>query len=146
MFRFIPAVWRYKCLILLFTAAGAGDGWSAVRLIAPQSEARAIILVKAGDVAGAGPIQPTELYSSQTWQELLWTQLVLPLVVREFHLARRSDAAGERAAVESLAERLELRLDHNGDFLRVSLVGSDPERTANVLNAILESSSRPPRS
>lgn len=138
MFRFAPALWRYRWLVLGITAAGFGAGWSALPPIAPQYEAHATIGVAAADASALGPIQPTKLSSSGSWLELLRTEQLLSPVVREFHLARRSDAQSEREAVESLAGRLRVTVDGGSDLLRVSLVGSDPERTATVLNAVVE--------
>lgn len=140
MLRFSPALRRYRWLIPSTTLAGFGAGWSALPLIEPRYEARATVLVQARDVLHTGPILRAELSASRsyTWPELLRTNAVLAPVVRELRLARGSDAEGEREAVESLAERLRVREDGGSDRLSVSLVGSDPDRTATVLNAVVE--------
>ena len=43
MFRFTPAVWRYKWLILSITMVGTGAGSAALPLIAPRYEAHATV-------------------------------------------------------------------------------------------------------
>ncbi len=140
MFRFTLALWRYRWLILCITSAGFGAGWSALPLIAPHYEARATLRVQAGDVRHTGLTLRAGPASSRSWSwpELLRTNAVLAPVVREFQLAGGSDAESEREAVESLAERLRVREEGGSGLLRVYLVGSDPERTATVLNAVVE--------
>jgi uncharacterized protein involved in exopolysaccharide biosynthesis len=137
MLRFTPALWRYRWLILSITLAGLGAGWSALGLIEPRYEARATVLVQAVEAPGARPLRPEDPLSSRSLQELLKTGLVLAPVVNEFHLAHGSDAGSEWEAVESLAERLRVWQDDSGDLLNVSLVGSDPEQTTTVLNAVV---------
>jgi uncharacterized protein involved in exopolysaccharide biosynthesis len=139
--RFTPALWRYKWLIPSITLAGFGAGWSAIPLVEPRYEARATLLVRAVEASSTLPIRPEKLpLSSRSLQELLKTNRVLAPVVQEFHLAHGSDAQSEREAVESVAERLRLRVrqDDSGDLLSVVLVGSAPEQTATVLNAVVE--------
>jgi len=138
MLRFTPALRRYKWLILSITLAGFGASWSALPLIEPRYEARATVQVLAVEVPGARPVRPDNPLSSSSLQELVKTGLVLAPVVNEFRLARGPDAESEREAVESLAERLRVWQDDSSDLLSVSLVGSDPDRTATVLNAIVE--------
>lgn len=58
--RFVPSLWRYKWLILLITAAGAGVGWSVARQTEPEYEARAITVVQVADGSGAATVRVTE--------------------------------------------------------------------------------------
>lgn len=138
MLRFAPSLWRYKWLILLITAAGAGAGWSVVRLMAAPYEARATILVEADDGQGPGPIRPPQPFAYPDWWRLLRSELVLAPVVTGFTAWAPTAAASERAAVESLAERLAMSREPGAPILRVSLVGSDPERTAVELGAVVD--------
>ena len=43
-----------------------------------------------------------------------------------------------RDAARRLRDRLQPRMDRQGNFLHLSLSGVDPERIASVLNAVLE--------
>lgn len=72
--RHFAAIKRFKWIILLLGVLGLGGGYAATRIIDPQYEVRATILLEQGSGAQGrdrGPIRGEQLLKESGWQDLL---------------------------------------------------------------------------
>lgn len=85
--RYLAAVYRFKWLVLLLTAIGFGGGYLATRLLEPEYEVQATILLEQGTaVQGGGPIRAQELLQASGWQDLVRSYAIADPVVTELGL------------------------------------------------------------
>jgi tyrosine-protein kinase Etk/Wzc len=90
MRRSIGAIFRYKWLIAVITAASVAAGSKLKGRFAPEYEVegRVWIAPTSGDGTGArnGPVQASALLPSNSWSDLLVSYAVVAGAVRELHL------------------------------------------------------------
>src|SRR5688500_10175530 len=79
--RYIAACLRYKWMILLLIAAGAGAGVVGSRFIDPEYQATATVWISEGPAGEQGPIRAQEILSARAWPELLKSYAILDKVV-----------------------------------------------------------------
>lgn len=87
--RYLAAINRFKWLILLLTALGAGLGVAATRFITPEYEVQATVLLEQGTAVNGqnrGPIQAEELLKASGWQDLMRSFAVSDPVVNSLAL------------------------------------------------------------
>lgn len=107
---------------LLVGVLGAYAAWTRME-VAYTAEGRLEIAEQVQDDAGA-------------WLELLRSYEVLDQVVLENQLQR--SAQDVREASRELRDRLVAVVDVDGRLVRVQLTGSDPERTAAIVNSVMQ--------
>ncbi|UCF19815.1 MAG: polysaccharide biosynthesis tyrosine autokinase [Gemmatimonadota bacterium] len=97
--RYVAALLRYKWLVVLVTVVGTAVGIGATRLIDPEYEAQAKVLIESRDRNDlrTGAIRPSELFQSQAgYIELLYTtDLVLSPVAEQLQLYLRYTIPGD---------------------------------------------------
>lgn len=86
--RPIAAIRRYKWLILVIIALSIGAGVAATRLVTPQYEVRASIMITEDSPMEnrSGPIRSAGLLSSDDWTQLLKSFTIMDAVVRRLSL------------------------------------------------------------
>jgi uncharacterized protein involved in exopolysaccharide biosynthesis len=112
--RYMAAVSRFKWLILALAVLGGAAGWGATKVIDPEYEVSATILLEQGtgtkgNERDRGPIQAEELLKSSGWQDLLRSYAIADPVVTNLGLfvepARSADSTvfrGFRAEQQKL--------------------------------------------
>src|SRR3989441_400465 len=121
--RYWSAIVRYRWWVLLGTGLGLTGGFAAGRLLKPQYRAQATVWIDAANNrpdASRGPIRQGQLLEPYAWVDLLQSYAVL-------------DDAARR-----LSEDLGVKLDANGNFMRLELAGTDPNIIAAVVNAVAQ--------
>jgi len=71
--------------------------------------------------------------------ELLRSPVIIDPVVRKPEIAKLPEIAAERDAAKWLAEELDIRSVGESEFLRVAIATTDPEHSAAIVNAVIES-------
>lgn len=85
--RYVAAINRFKWLVLLLAGLGVGGGFLATRLLTPEYEVQATILLEQGTaVQGGGPIRAQELLQASGWQDLVRSYAIADPVVTELGL------------------------------------------------------------
>src|SRR5262245_42914719 len=92
--RPVAAIRRYKWLMLAVMILSAGAGVAATRVVTPQYEVRASIMIAAQspmDNQRTGPIRAGELLNADDWAGLLRSFVITDEVVRELSLYLQID-------------------------------------------------------
>ncbi len=92
--RPVAAIRRYKWLMLAVMILSAGAGVAATRVVTPQYEVRASIMIAAQspmDNQRTGPIRAGELLNADDWAGLLRSFVITDAVVRELSLYLQID-------------------------------------------------------
>jgi polysaccharide biosynthesis transport protein len=89
--RYLSALRRFKWLVLLCAIIGTGAGVGATRILLPQYEVQARVLLEQGSSAGrgedrGGPIKALELFGEAGFRELLTSFMVVDPVVTQLSL------------------------------------------------------------
>lgn len=87
--RPIAAVRRYKWLMLAVIALATGAGFAATRLITPEYEVLARVIVSSDgpmDSRSAGPIRSASLFGADDWTQLLKSGAIADAVARKLSL------------------------------------------------------------
>jgi capsular exopolysaccharide synthesis family protein len=87
--RYLAAINRFKWLIALFVMLGAGGGYAASKMVTPEYEVNATIILEMGmgtNQDRSGPIQAAGLLEASGWQDLLRSYAVADPVVNELSL------------------------------------------------------------
>jgi capsular exopolysaccharide synthesis family protein len=118
--RYRAAIWRYKWLVLLFTAVGAGIGVGVARRIRPTYDVHATLWLsdnrKSGDAT-----RNLELVNNSSWIDLLRSYAILERVARRAGMEVSPALAADRPLFAGFAPRDSMR---TGAFvLRVSESG-----------------------
>ena len=92
--RYLAAVNRYKWLIVVVAALGAGGGMVAARFVKLEYQAQATIWVER-DIGARGPIRTGQLLGSPGWVELLKSYVVLDDAVRDLRLYLELESASD---------------------------------------------------
>ena len=120
--RIFSALWRFRWGIAGLTVLGLAGGIVASRLVEPEYEAIARIIIETPNNNRVGtPIQGEELLESKAWLELLTSFRVLDPVVeaRKLYLSHDADRAGlftgfELRRTGYLRGTFELKIDEAG--------------------------------
>src|SRR3954462_11884256 len=91
--RPLAAVRRYKWVILAIVALSVGGGIAATRLVKPEYEVRASILISSDSPMQerTGPIRSAGLLSADDWIALLKSAIISDAVVRKLTLYLEPD-------------------------------------------------------
>ena len=92
--RYLAAVNRFKWLIVVVAALGAGGGMVAARFVKLEYQAQATIWVEP-DLGTRGPIRTGQLLGSPGWVELLRSYVVLDDAVRTLRLYLELESASD---------------------------------------------------
>ncbi len=96
--RVLAAVGRFKWLIALCTVVGAVGGTVGTRILRPEYEVQARILLEQGSGTSAGnPVMAKELLQRSGWTDLLTSYMVADPVVTELGLFVEPKSAGDSA-------------------------------------------------
>ena len=98
--RYVSAVGRFKWMVVLLGMLGAGVGYAATKIIDPEYEVQARIMLEMGggtDDGRGGPVQAQKLLAESGWQDLLRSYAVADYVVNQLTLFVKLDREADSA-------------------------------------------------
>lgn len=142
------ALLRNRVLIALVVAAALAAGAASILLTAPRYRAQASVQVDAqtAKVMNSDDLEPviasaeTERFI-RTQMDILRSRTLAIAVARSLRLgenARFTDGRGERGAVATLTERLDVDLLPNSRLVRISYDDRDPVLAARIVNSFAD--------
>ncbi len=116
--RYLAAINRFKWLIVLFALLGGAGGYGATKLVEPEYEVGATIMLEMGTGTNQdgrrGPIQAEELLKASGWKDLLRSFAIADPVVNQLALFVEPNKASDSTVFRTFRVAQQLRA---GDYV-----------------------------